>query len=377
MMQRSIFIFLCLFTFNTYAQQPAKRLNVIAYYSAGPEQVDNLPAEKLSHIIFSFCHLTGNKLTVDSRRDSTTITKLVNLKKRNPKLKVILSLGGWSGCPSCSDVFSTEAGRKEFAQSVLQLNQKYKSDGIDLDWEYPTIEGFPGHKYTPEDKPNFTALVRELRKVLGPKYEVSFAAGGFQKFLEESVDWKEVIKEVDRVNLMTYDLVNGYSTVTGHHTALYSTPELRESTDNCVQYLLKIGVPANKLVIGGAFYGRMWEGVASTNNGLYQSGKFKAGVDFKNFDKQISEQKGFVKYWDDVAKAPYAYNPAEKLFITYDDKRSLALKTQYAIDQKLDGIMFWELSLDTDKDGLLDAIVQTVDAAQKGKSQKAKAGKKK
>lgn len=379
MMQRSIFIFifLCLFTFNTYAQQPAKRLNVIAYYSAGPEQVDNLPAEKLSHIIFSFCHLTGNKLTVDSRRDSTTITKLVNLKKRNPKLKVILSLGGWSGCPSCSDVFSTEAGRKEFAQSVLQLNQKYKSDGIDLDWEYPTIEGFPGHKYTPEDKPNFTALVRELRKVLGPKYEVSFAAGGFQKFLEESVDWTEVIKEVDRVNLMTYDLVNGYSTVTGHHTALYSTPELRESTDNCVQYLLKIGVPANKLVIGGAFYGRMWEGVASTNNGLYQSGKFKAGVDFKNFDKQISEQKGFVKYWDDVAKAPYAYNAAEKLFITYDDKRSLALKTQYAIDQKLDGIMFWELSLDTDKDGLLDAIVQTVDAAQKGKSQKAKAGKKK
>lgn len=377
MMQRSIFIFLCLFAFNTYAQQPAKRLNVIAYYSAGPEKVDNLPAEKLSHIIFSFCHLTGNKLTVDNRRDSTTITKLVNLKKRNPKLKVILSLGGWSGCPSCSDVFSTDAGRKEFAQSVLQLNQKYKSDGIDLDWEYPTIEGYPGHKYTPEDKPNFTALVRELRKVLGPKYEVSFAAGGFQKFLEESVDWKEVMKEVDRVNLMTYDLVNGYSTVTGHHTALYSTPQLRESTDNCVQYLLKIGVPANKLVIGGAFYGRMWEGVVVTDNGLYQSGKFKAGIDFKNFDTQISEKQGFVKYWDDVAKAPYSYNAAEKLFITYDDKRSLALKTQYAIDQKLDGIMFWELSLDTDKDGLLDAIVQTVDAAQKGKSQKAKAGKKK
>ena len=121
----------------------------------------------------------------------------------------------------------------------------------------------------------------------------------------------------------------------------------------------------------------MREGVVATDNGLYQSGKFKAGIDFKNFDTQISEKQGFVKYWDDVAKAPYSYNAAEKLFITYDDKRSLALKTQYAIDQKLDGIMFWELSLDTDKDGLLDAIVQTVDAAQKGKSQKAKAGKKK
>jgi hypothetical protein len=39
--------------------------------------------------------------------------------------------------------------------------------------------------------------------------------------------------------------------------------------------------------------------------------------------------------------------------------------------------MFWELSLDTDKDGLLDAIVHTIDAEKKGKSQKAKTGKKK
>jgi chitinase len=371
-MHRSILFFLCLLSLNVYAQQPGK-LNVIAYYSAGPEKVDNLPAEKLSHIIFSFCHLTGNKLTVDSKRDSTTIQKLVNLKKRNANLKVILSLGGWSGCPSCSDVFSTDAGRKEFAQSVLKLNQYFKSDGIDLDWEYPTIEGYPGHRFVPEDKQNFTALVRDLRKTLGTKYEVSFAAGGFQKFLDESVEWKEVMKEVDRVNLMTYDLVNGYSTVTGHHTALYSTPQLRESTDNAVQYLIKLGIPANKLVIGGAFYGRMWEGVVSTNNGLYQSGKFKAGIDFKNFDQEISEQKGFVKYWDDVAKAPYSYNAAEKLFITYDDKRSLALKTKYAIDHKLDGIMFWELSLDTDKDGLLDAIIQTIQTeTKKGKPAKKK-----
>ncbi|HEY9046237.1 MAG TPA: glycoside hydrolase family 18 protein [Ohtaekwangia sp.] len=346
--------------------QPGK-FHVIAYYSAGPEQVDKLPAEKLSHIIFSFCHLKGNKLSVDSRRDSTTIQKLVALKKRNPSLKVILSLGGWGGCAPCSGVFSTDKGRKEFAQSVLQLNQYFKSDGIDLDWEYPAIEGYPEHQYIPEDKQNFTALVRDLRKTLGNKYEVSFAAGGFQKFLEESIEWKEVMKEVDRVNLMTYDLVNGYATVTGHHTALYSTSQLHESTDNAVQYLIKLGIPSNKLVIGGAFYGRMWEGVAATNNGLYQSGKFKAGIDFKNFDQELSEQKGFVKYWDDVAKAPYIYNAQQQLFVTFDDKQSLALKTAYAIDHKLDGIMFWELSLDTEKDGLLDAIVNTVKLKSKKK----------
>src|SRR5688572_9438611 len=84
---------------------------IIAYYSAGPDQVDNLPAEKLTHIIFSFCHLSGNALTVTNGRDSLTLQKLNALKKRNPKLKVILSLGGWGCCETCSDVFSTAEGR--------------------------------------------------------------------------------------------------------------------------------------------------------------------------------------------------------------------------------------------------------------------------
>lgn len=342
----------------TALAQPARKINVIAYYSGGPEQVDSFAIEKLSHIIFSFCHLKGNKLAVDNSRDSLTITRLVALKKRNPSLKVILSLGGWGGCEPCSKVFSTAKARDEFARSVLALFQKYKADGLDLDWEYPAIEGYPNHAYMPEDKTNFTALIQQLRKTLGTKYEISFAAGGFQKYLEQSVEWKPVMALVDRVNVMSYDLINGYSTQTGHHTALYSRPGQTESTDNAVQYLIRIGVPRNKIVIGAAFYGRMWENVPPADNGLYQSGKFKAGVDFKNFDKKIPESQGFIRYWDDTAKAEYRYNAAQKLFVTYDDKRSLALKTQYAIDQKLDGIMFWELTNDTHSNGLLDAIDQ-------------------
>ena len=318
--------------------------------------MDSVAAEKLTHIIFSFCHLKGNTLQVDDSRNASTIAALVGLKKRNPSLKVLLSLGGWGGCAPCSDVFSTAKGRKEFSQSVLQLNQFFKSDGIDLDWEYPVVEGYPGHKYTPADKQNFTELVRELRRTLGTQYEISFAAGGFQKFLDESIFWKDVITEVDRVNLMTYDLVNGYSTITGHHTPLYSSPDQKESTDNAVKYLIKLGIPANKLVIGSAFYGRMWENVPPARNGLYQSGKFKTGINYNKFKTELSAEKGFVSYWDDVAKAPYAYNASSKLFITYDDKRSMQIKAKYVADNHLNGIMFWEITSDTYKDGLLDAI---------------------
>ncbi len=347
-------LFLLVTTFS-YAQK-SKSINVIGYYSGGPEQIEQLAAEKLTHIIFSFGHLKGNLFDIGSKRDSTTIQKLVLLKKRNPALKIILSLGGWGGCKKCSDVFSSEEARHEFALSVLNANQYFKTDGIDLDWEYPAIQGYPGHAFKAEDKNNFTALVKDLRAIMGKQYEISFAAGGFQKFIDEAIDWKEVMQVIDRVNLMTYDLVHGFSTETGHHTALYSTKEQHESTDNAVQSLIKLGVPAEKLVIGAAFYGRIWEDVSCVNNGLYQSGKFKRGIDFKYLGNNISEQKGFIYYWDDVAKAPYQYNAKEKLYFTYDDKKSIALKTHYAIDQKLDGIMFWELTCDREKDGLLDEI---------------------
>ncbi len=351
-----LFIVLLSFIFTHQSNAQSNSIKVIGYFSGRAEQVEGIPAEKLTHIIFSFCHLKGNRLRVDSSPDSLTITKLVGLKKINPQLKVILSLGGWGGCAPCSNAFSTKDGRTESSKSVHLLSEYFHTDGIDLDWEYPAIEGYPGHAYKSSDRGNFTELIKSLRQELGTKQEISFAAGGFKKFMEESVDWQTVMPLVDRVNLMTYDLVNGYSTVTGHHTPLYSSAKQPESTDFAVQYLIKKGIPKDKLVIGAAFYGRMWEDVPAINNGLYQSGKFKAGVDYKNIIQELTPANGFQYFWDDATQAPYVYNAAKKLFATYDDKRSIKMKTNYVFDQGLQGIMFWELTSDNYSDGLLAEI---------------------
>jgi chitinase len=345
----------CLVAPSGYGQN---NFDVIAYFAGKPEQVDSCAAEKLTHILYSFCHLQGNQLSVDNKVDSITIQKLVALKKRNPKLKIMLSLGGWGGCKTCSEVFASEKGRNEFASSVLALNQYFQTDGIDLDWEYPAIEGYPGHQFLTDDKKNFTALVQLLRKTLGTQYEISFAAGGFQKYLDQSIEWSLVMKEVDRVNIMSYDLVNGYATVTGHHTPLYSTKEQLESTDNAVMFLMKKGISPHKLVIGAAFYARIWENVPDATDGLYQSGKFKTAVDYKNFN-QLSAANGYAYHWDDVAKAPWLYNQKEKLFVTFDDVKSTEQKTEYAIGRKLGGIMFWEISEDFKKNELLNVIDRT------------------
>lgn len=352
-----LFAILMAAVLSSFAQQ--KKISILAYYAGPSYLLDSFQTDKLTEIIFCFAHLKGNELHINNARDSATLEKMVSLKKNNPKLKVVISIGGWGGCATCSDVFSSKKNRKAFAKSVKKINKSFGADGIDLDWEYPAIEGFPSHQYLPEDKENFTMLVNQLRRKLGKKQEISFAAGGFAKYIDESIEWEKVMKKVDRVNLMSYDLVSGYSTVTGNHTPLYATPQQKESADNAVTLMLKYGVPADKIVIGAAFYAKVWQNVPDTSFGLYQPGKYKMGVSYRNFDRQLSPDSGFVYHWDSVAQAPYIYNPEQKIFATFDDKKSIELKTKYAIDKGLNGIMFWQLGDDKFRDGLLDEIDKT------------------
>ncbi|MEJ5960888.1 glycoside hydrolase family 18 protein [Pedobacter immunditicola] len=327
--------------------------SIIAYYAGDVSNLKSIQPRKVTHIIYSFCGLRGNRLFL---QDTLTVKRLVAMKKQNPQLKVLLALGGWGGCKTCSDVFAVEENRRAFASSVKRAHEKLGTDGLDLDWEYPAIEGFIGHKFHPRDKESFTLLVQQLRKTMGNHYEITFAAGGFQEYLEQSIDWIPVMKEVDRVHIMSYDLVNGYSPVTGHHTALYATPQLKESTDNAVNYLLNLGIPSEKIVIGAAFYARVWENVAAVNKGLYQPAVFKNTVPAKLLAKYYTPANGYHYYWDGVAQAPFLYHPAKKLFVTFDDNRSIKLKTTYVMDKKLNGIMFWQIAHDKKKNSLLGTI---------------------
>lgn len=361
MKQRIIVIFLFVLTCSMCTAQTTagKNMEVIAYYAGGSEAIDQFKVEQLTQIIFSFGHLKGNRLHIGSARDTATIHKLVSLKQRNAKLKVLLSLGGWGGCAPCSDVFSTNEGRTAFAVSVKELLQFFKADGIDLDWEYPAIEGHPGHTYKKEDRDNFTSLVKTLRTTLGKQKIISFAAGGFDEFLQESIDWKEVLPVINFVNVMTYDFVGGYSKVTGHHTSLYSTATQKRSADNVVRYFESIHAPLKKIILGAAFYARTWEQVSNNNNGLYQPGTFRSFISFSQFHKRLNTDSGFVYYRDSVAQAPYTYNERTKTFATFDDEISVAAKVNYVQQKKLGGIMFWELSLDKPQNGLLQVITNT------------------
>jgi chitinase len=356
-----ILIGICYFLTSVAADTTRPRFSVIAYYSGNVTDIDRYNVQSLTHIIYSFTLLNNNRLHVSAAAGSI-LKKLVSLKKKNPQLKVALAFGGWGGCRTCSNIFTIPANRIVFAQSVLAILQQYRLDGIDIDWEYPAIdEGPPGHAYSPSDKQTFTELIKATRGALGKRYELSFAAGVFPEYLYNSVDWKQVMPLVDRVHLMSYDMVNRKSAFTGHHTALYSTPFQSVSIDNTIRFLDSLHIARDKVVIGAAFYARTYSVTDTNNHGLYRPAVFDGFAVYKSYQRRFAASNGFTYYWDDIAKVPYCFNPTKKLFATFDDERSVVFKTKYAIGKGLNGLLIWELRQDDGQQRLLNAIRATIE----------------
>lgn len=331
--------------------------NLIAYYSGDSAALFKYDYSRITHVIYGFGHVNSEgTFGVNREKDLRVLRELIKLKQKYPHLKTLVALGGWGGCDLCSNVFNDPIKTKKFVRSVKYFLNAHQLDGFDFDWEYPVVKGYPGHQYLPEDKENFTNVVIKLRKALGKKKIISFAAGGFINYLEKSIEWTKIEPYLDFVNLMSYDLVGGYATVTGHQTPLYSGIPEAESADKAIQYLEKINFPLKKVIIGGTFYSRSWENVSSENNGLYQSGKFLHFIDYNKSHERFTPENGYQYFWDEKAQAAHWYSEKEKIFVTGDDKKSFKAKSDYVKKKGLGGLMFWELPLDLTENGLFDAI---------------------
>jgi chitinase len=329
---------------------------LIGYYAGDGGDVRARDLTRLTHVIHCFQLLQGDSLAPMDRDQEKVLRRLVGFKRMKPELKVLLSFGGWGNCATCSEVFGREEGRRRFARSVHALLKRTWTDGIDLDWEYPAVQGPPGHAFAPADRHNFTLLVRALREELGTTYEISFAAGGTEECLLKGYEWDSIMPLVDRVHIMSYDLVHGYSTTTGHHTPLYSSKQQQASLDQAVFLLRKAGVPPGKIVAGAAFYARVFRTSTAASKGLYQPCTFSHTVPYSRLADTITKEKGWEWSLDPATQAPYAWNEGERLFLTCDDARSAEAKARYVRVQGLGGIMFWQLVDDRLKDGLMDVL---------------------
>lgn len=355
-MVRLLLLVLCFSAFRGAAQpSPKPNFRVLGYFLGNAAEVPQFPYNRLTHVIFCFTQLNGNRMVFEEPQHEAVLQALVAQKKKHPKLKVMVALGGWSGCRTCPAVFASDTGRKAFAASVRRFVQRYQLDGFDMDWESPVI----GSKFgpgQPEEKAHFTEVIRELRKALPPPLELSFDANSFRESVLQSFDWPQLMPQVDFVNLMTYGLPNDKKGHTGHHSALYSSPWQTESIHSAIQLLDSLNVPLNKVLIGAAFYGFVVQQVDSVNHGLGQRGKASKDAKYRDIVAQYTAKRGYTACWDSLAQAPYLYSAPERVFITYDTPESCRLKTRYALDHRLGGIMYWKLNGDRSNAELMRSI---------------------
>ena len=193
---------------------------------------------------------------------------------------------------------------------------------------------------------------------MGIYKEISVICAGFSPYLEGSLDLPSIAPYVDRINLMTYDLIGSRTHHSGHHSALYSTSWQPGSADHAVRFLESLGIPGNKIAIGVALYGREYHLSENLDSGLHQPAMFAKFVTDREIRLKYTDRLGYKTYWDAVAQAAYKYNDRKKIFLTYDDKRSVAAKSVYVKAKGLNGIFFWELRLDVPYGGLPGVLVK-------------------
>ena len=277
---------------------------------------------------------------------------------RNNGIRVVLSIGGWKDNSEewipYQNAAASEESRKQVANALLKIVQDYHLDGIDMDWEYPTSS----------DRTNYTLLMKEISdtlKAYNKDYLVT-AAIPAGTWISSNYNLKELNKVLDYFNIMSYDLDD--SSKTSHMCALHNSDTATTSASVSVDYLVKNGVSKSKIIIGAAFYGRIFYDVKSTNNGLGQSYSSKKSISFTDINSNYLNKTNVKRYYDSTAHAYYLYDSTNKVFISYDDPDAIKDKCDYVIDNDLAGIMYWSYTDDM-SDTLMHALYDKLEDMKK------------
>lgn len=271
----------------------------------------------LTHINYAFGHIRSDFETFDIKTPSR-LKKVVELKKENPNLKVLLSIGGWEA-GNFSEMAADPVHRVKFAKNCLAAVEKYGLDGIDIDWEYPSSSS-AGISSSPDDIKNFNLVIRDLRIALGSDKLVTIATYAKVKYF----DLNTLNQYLDFVNIMTYDM----GKPPYHNAALYPSSATKYSCDEAVEKHHQSGMPYEKLVLGIPFYGK---DVSSSVNYV---------------DLITSKYSKYNKCWDDEAMVPYLADDSGTMIMTYDDEQSVGLKAEYIKSKGLLGAMYWSIEGD-------------------------------
>jgi len=360
---------------------------VVGYYAdwtSGKLSPQSIPYSKLTHINYAFAVLSQNY--TPTFQTQSTLQQVVQLAHSN-HVKVLLSIGGWTGSQYFSAMCASATNRHTFITATLALVKQFNLDGVDIDWEYPGKAGDTCNVFTPNDSANYKTLLQELRSAFGPNLEITAAASITPWVGTDGQPMSDVsayASLLDRVSIMAYDINGIWSKKTGPNAPLAGS----QSVQSAIKAWTAAKFPASRLVLGLPLYGRA---VTTTDSNMSQYGGSPAeGVPISSTCPQGDQDdapwadvcaggpavmsgvwqwrllrqqgvltspttagQGWTRGVDSQSSTPWLYNANTKMFISYDDPSSIALKASAAKCNGLNGLMSWDLHQDNGE--LMDA----------------------
>lgn len=230
---------------------------------------------------------------------------------------------------------------------------KYNFDGLDLDWEYPSLRGGE-----PMDKENFVQLVKELKTDF-KKHNLllTSAIGAAKNTIDQAYNVKLLYRYLDYFHIMCYDYGGSWDKIITANAPLHSENAL--NVEFTINYLIQMGASPDKIVLGIPFYGRTFiteldGNFGDASNDIGFMGPFTRENGFMGYNElcdilsnrtsqwtksyDTGTQQGVAKHRDDVT--------GQSRVVVYDSARSVAVKARFAMRKDLAGAMVW--SVDTD-----------------------------